>query len=151
MWANWEIKKEEPGVEKKTPIPTVEKQKSNLAKVDEKKATEILWSVVDKMKQNPSLDNPLVKEMFEKIDKDNTLHDESWNKIQNLLKEWKVREAIKTWFDLIINSIFGEKDKSNKTELFFPQFKHLDGDIVKLDLQHKSLSELEWLKKWFEN
>lgn len=149
MWGGPEIKKENPTVEKKKPVPTIEKQKTTLTKVDEKKATQILWPVVEQIKQNPTVENLIVKEMFDKIDKDNTLKDVWWNKIQELLKEWKIWEAITTWLDIIMNSIFGKKDK--KTELFFPQFKHLDEDIVKLDLWNKSLTELEWLKKWFED
>ncbi len=151
MWGTPEIKNEKLVVEQKKPVPAIEKQKMNLTSLSPVQAEQALWKVVDKINQNPSIENPIVKEMFAKIDKDTALKDETWGKIQDLLKEWKIREAIKAWFDLIFNSIFGSKDKNKTTELFFPQFKHLEADIAKLDLWAKTPSELIELKNSFEN
>jgi hypothetical protein len=153
----------------KNKTPSVVEQQKNLTQIDEKKANTMLASVVDKIKQNatlvdkikqnatlvdkikqnPTVENPAINQMFDQIDKNETLKDAEWNKISQLLKEWKIMQAIEEWFKIIMWSIFGDKNK--QTELFFPQFKHLDADIAKLDLSHKSLSELEGLRTLFDD
>ncbi len=83
-----------------------------------------------------------------KIDSDPTMKDPETNKIAKLLKEWKILEAISEWFTLLFNSIFG--DGNGNTELFFPQFEDLNKYIAEMNLDTKSLPELENLTKEFE-
>lgn len=88
-----------------------------------------------------------VQKMIKKIDEDPKLKDPWLNKVAVLIKNWKYMEAVKVWFELIMNAIFSGKD--GKTALGFPQFAFLNEDIQKLDLSTKSPAELLVLKDEF--
>lgn len=102
----------------------------------------------EKLQNNPYAKDKLVQTLQTKIDTDPALTDADGNKIQELLKQGKYREAIKAGFELISNAIFGGKER--KTEIGFPKFRQLDEEVSKLDLGKKSTSELTSLQEYFE-